>query len=139
MTSRHLFAVRPVTILRAVIRGIKDVNTLSVAIVAITIALNAGMGLAGLTASSFVLDNADRVRAPRSWVPFLGAIKLAGALGLLLGLLGIPIIGAAAAAGLVAFFVCAIGFHVRAGALSSIAFPGFFLALAGASLFVIAK
>jgi len=35
--------------------------------------------------------------------------------GLLIGLLGVPLIGTAAAIGLVLFFVCALYTHVRAG------------------------
>jgi len=43
----------------------------------------------------------------------LGILKAAGALGLLVGI-GVPIIGTAAAAGLVLFFVGAILIHLRA-------------------------
>jgi DoxX-like family len=43
------------------------------------------------------------------------ALKTAGAAGLLLGLIGVPVIGTAAAIGLILFFVCAIYTHVRAG------------------------
>lgn len=45
---------------------------------------------------------------PVSWVVFpIGTLKLAGALGLLVGLLGVPLVGTAAAIGLTLFFVCA--------------------------------
>lgn len=46
----------------------------------------------------------------------IGASKTAGAAGLLLG---IPVIGAAAASGILLFFVCAIYTHVRASDYSS--------------------
>ncbi|MBO0876647.1 MAG: DoxX family protein, partial [Pseudonocardia sp.] len=41
-------------------------------------------------------------------------LKTAGAIGLLLGLLGVPLIGPAAAIGLVLFFVCAVHTHLLA-------------------------
>jgi hypothetical protein len=52
---------------------------------------------------------------PESWLTFpIGTLKTAGAVGLLLGLVGVPFIGTAAAIGLILFFVCAIYTHVRA-------------------------
>ena len=51
---------------------------------------------------------------PESWLNTLGALKTAGALGLLLGLIGVPLVGTAAAIGLVLFFVGAIITHLRA-------------------------
>jgi hypothetical protein len=44
----------------------------------------------------------------------IGTLKTAGAVGLLLGLIGVPLIGTAAAIGLVLFFVCAIYTHLLA-------------------------
>jgi hypothetical protein len=49
---------------------------------------------------------------PESWLTLLGILKAAGALGLLVGI-GVPLIGMAAAAGLVLFFVAAIIVHLR--------------------------
>ncbi len=50
---------------------------------------------------------------PESWMTTLGILKTAGALGLLVGI-GVPLIGTAAAAGLVLFFIGAIVTHLRA-------------------------
>lgn len=51
---------------------------------------------------------------PPSWLTFpIGTRKTAGAAGLL-GLLGVPLIGTAAAVGLVLFFVCAVYTHLLA-------------------------
>jgi hypothetical protein len=50
---------------------------------------------------------------PESWMTMLGILKGAGALGLLVGI-GVPLIGTAAAAGLILFFVGAIITHLRA-------------------------
>ena len=54
-----------------------------------------------------------RARVPDSWMTTLGILKTAGALGLLVGI-GVPVIGMAAAIGLVLFFVAAIIVHLRA-------------------------
>lgn len=50
---------------------------------------------------------------PVSWLPTLGVLKAAGAMGLLLGL-RYPVLGAAAAIGIMLFFICAIVIHLRA-------------------------
>jgi DoxX-like family len=55
----------------------------------------------------------------------IGTLKVAGAVGLLFGLVGVPLIGTAAAIGLILFFVCAIYTHIRAGDYS----PQFGLAI----------
>ena len=44
----------------------------------------------------------------------LGTLNAAAALGLLLGLIGVPTIGTAAAIGLILYFVAAIITHLRA-------------------------
>jgi uncharacterized membrane protein len=57
-----------------------------------------------------------RAGVPESWLTFpIGTLKTAGAVGLLVGLLGVPVIGVAAVIGLVLFFVCAVYTHIRAG------------------------
>jgi hypothetical protein len=81
-----------------------------------------------------VLANMTKVGVPRSWLVPLGALKAAGALGLLVGI-GVPLLGVAASAGLVLFFVGAIITHIRAHAEAlSYAYPGTFLLLALGSL-----
>lgn len=105
-----------------------------VAVTGATILANGGMAAGGLGKAGFVVKNAAEVGVAPRWVPLLGALKAAGAIGLLFGLFGVRFIGTAAAAGLTAFFVAAICFHIRARVFYSIAFPGVFLALAVASL-----
>jgi hypothetical protein len=61
----------------------------------------------------WLLANMAKVGVPRSWLFPLGALKAAGALGLLVGL-GVPLVGVVAAVGLVLFFVGAILTHIRA-------------------------
>jgi hypothetical protein len=60
-----------------------------------------------------ILINMAKVGVSDSWITTLGALKAAGALGLLVGI-AVPLIGIAAASGLVVFFVGAIVNHLRA-------------------------
>jgi hypothetical protein len=108
--------------------------TVDVIVAIVTILANAAIGVADLVRADFVLTNSAKVDVPRSWLPILGVLKLAGAAGLLLGLLWVPVLGIAAATGLVAFYTGAVAAHVRARVLRNIAFPGAYLALAVASL-----
>ena len=59
-----------------------------------------------------ILINMAKVGVSESWLTMLGALKAAGALGLLVGI-RVPLIGIAAAVGLVLFFVGAIITHLR--------------------------
>ncbi|MBV8789417.1 MAG: DoxX family protein [Mycobacterium sp.] len=109
-------------------------NTAYVVITLFTATITAAIAVADLVPADFVLANSAQVGVPRSWLPALGAVKLAGAGGLVVGLLGLPALGIAAAAGLVLFFVGAVVTHLRARVLYNIAFPGAFLCLSAASL-----
>jgi hypothetical protein len=64
-----------------------------------TAIITAGIAVADLIPAGFVLANSAEVGVPRSWLPAPGAVKLAGAVGLIVGLLGLPALGIAAAAG----------------------------------------
>ena len=71
-------------------------------------------------------------RVPVSWLPTLGMLKLAGALGLLVGT-RVPLIGVAAAIGLVMFYVGAVAAHLRVRDYA-VGLPTAFLLLAVAAL-----
>ena len=60
-----------------------------------------------------VLINMAKAGVSESWITSLGILKAAGAIGLLVGI-GVPLIGTAAAIGLILFFVGAIIIHLRA-------------------------
>ncbi|HYB34676.1 MAG TPA: DoxX family protein [Mycobacterium sp.] len=109
-------------------------NTAYVIVIVTTAILTAAVAVADYISARFVLANSAKVGVPRSWLPTLGTLKLAAAVGLIVGLIGLPAIGIAAAAGLVLFFVGAVVTHIRARVLYNIAFPGGFLVLAIASL-----
>lgn len=99
-----------------------------------TAAINLWAAVADFSRARFVLGNASELDLPLTWLPGLGALKAAGAAGLLLGLAGVPLIGTAAAAGLVLFFAGAVGIHVWKRVFHNMAYPGVFLALAIAVL-----
>ncbi|MER7985316.1 DoxX family protein [Streptomyces noursei] len=103
-------------------------------IIVLTVMANAAIAVADLVRADFVLANSAAVGVPRSWLPWLGALKGAGAAGLLIGLLGFRPLGLAAAVGLVLFFVGAVVAHVRVGAYATMAAPAGYLGLAVASL-----
>jgi hypothetical protein len=69
----------------------------------------AGLDFAGADSVRAV---ADRVQVSRRWMVPLGALLACGAAGLLAGF-AVPMIGTAAAIGLVAYFICAVTAHVR--------------------------
>jgi hypothetical protein len=85
-----------------------------VVVTLLTIAANTLAATLDFVRYKQVLINAARVGVPESWLTMLGILKAAGALGLLLGLIGVPLVGTAAAIGLVLFFVGAIIAHLRA-------------------------
>ncbi|WP_435111114.1 DoxX family protein [Nocardiopsis synnemataformans] len=108
-------------------------NAVYVLVTVLAILANGGMAVADLLRARFVLANSAAVGVPESWLTALGLLKGAGALGLLLGLLGVPVVGAAAALGLTLFFVGAVVTHLRARNYA-LAYPLVYLALALGSL-----
>lgn len=105
----------------------------------VTILANAGIAVGDFLRIESVLANSAQVGVAPRWVPVLGALKAAGAVGLLLGLLGVPLVGALAAGCLILFFIGAVAFHVRARVFHNIAAPGIFLALAIACLVLVIR
>ncbi|MCM0674515.1 DoxX family protein [Micromonospora phytophila] len=111
-------------------------STAYVSVTLLTIAANAFSGVAALLHFKPIRPGMAKARVPESWLTFpIGTLKTAGAVGLLVGLLGAPVIGIAAGIGLTLFFVCAVHTHLLAADYS----PQFglavgFLLLAVASL-----
>ena len=99
----------------------------------LAIAANTFSGIASLVHFKPIIPAMARAGVPESWLTFpIGTLKTAGAVGLLVGLIGVPLIGTAAAIGLVLFFVGAVYTHVRARDYS----PQFGLAIGFLSLAV---
>ncbi|MFD6587752.1 DoxX family protein [Streptomyces anulatus] len=56
------------------------------------------------TRNEAITASMGKVGVPGTWFPWLASLKAAGALGLLIGL-GVPLIGSAAAIGVVLYFI----------------------------------
>ena len=84
-----------------------------VVVTLMAIAASTFVAIANFMRLEFVLVTAAKVSVPESWITMLGTLNAAAAFGLLLGLIGVPLIGQAAAAGLVMYFVGAIVTHLR--------------------------
>jgi DoxX-like family len=112
--------------------------SLYVVVTVITAIVTAAIAIPDFIPAGFVLANSAKAHVPRSWLPMLGVLKLAGAIGLLVGVVGLPVIGIAAATGLVLYFIGAVIAHLRARVFYNIAFPGAYLGLSAASLVLLA-
>lgn len=101
-------------------------STAYISVTILTIAANAFSGVAALLHFKPIRPGIAKVGVPESWLTFpIGTLKTAGAIGLLVGLFGAPVIGIAAAAGLTLFFSCAVHTHLLAADYS----PQFGLAI----------
>jgi len=88
--------------------------TAYVVVTLIAIAASTFVAIANFMRLKFVLITASKVGVPQSWMTVLGILNAAAALGLLLGLVGVPLVVTATAIGLVLYFVGAIITHLRA-------------------------
>jgi hypothetical protein len=87
-----------------------------VAYVAITVVAAIAYAVAAalnFTHNKSVAETAERLRVPASWQIPLGFLLAAGSLGLVVGF-AVPALGTAAGCGLVLYFLCAAGAHIRA-------------------------
>ncbi len=85
----------------------------------------------------WLLANMAKLGVRESWLPKLGLLKAAGALGVLVGI-SVPLIGVAAAVGLILFFVGAIITHLRSRDHYSLAMPTLELYARGPVAFALA-
>lgn len=69
-------------------------------------------GVLGLIGHDIPKSQARKLGVPGSWMPVLGTLLAAGALGLLTGI-AVPFLGTLAAIGLVLYFLGAFYAHVR--------------------------
>jgi hypothetical protein len=107
-------------------------STAYVVVTSLAAAANTYAATVDFTRPQWLLGNMAKARVPQSWLFPLGALKAAGALGLLAGIAVAPL-GIAASIGLILFFVGALITHVRAR-YWEIAAPVTFLLLALGSL-----
>ncbi|MEU6250515.1 DoxX family protein [Glycomyces sp. NPDC047010] len=106
-----------------------------VVVTLICIAANAVESVGNFMGAAWVKQNSRAVGVPDSWLPFLGVVKGAAALGLAAGFAWRPL-GIAAAAGLVVFFVLASALHVRERVFHNFYGPLAFLGLSVAALWL---
>jgi hypothetical protein len=113
------------------------VSAAAIAITLVAVAANGSAAILDFTRSPWVLGNMARIGVPENGLRTLGALKLAGALGLLAGL-AVPPLGVAAGLGLCAFFVGAVVVTARSGWYAHLPYPTGYLLLAAAALAVAA-
>lgn len=107
--------------------------TIYIAVTIFTAVANAYAAIVDFRRPQWVVDNITIWGGSYSWLFPLGALKAAGALELLVGIV-VPLIGMAAAIGLVLFLVGAIAVVMRARWYSHLALPSTYLLLAIGSL-----
>ncbi|GAA2760724.1 DoxX family protein [Actinopolymorpha rutila] len=103
---------------------------MSVAHIVVTLAAAAWVGFSALAVfmhAKWVVGSLAEYGVPRSWWPWLGTAKAAGAVGLVVGLF-VPFVGVAAGVGLILYFVGALITVVRARSYAHIPYPLLFLA-----------
>lgn len=107
------------------------------AVTVVSVIAYAYAAVLNLTHSRSVMREAETLRVPVSWQVPLGVLLGAGSLGLVAGF-AVPALGTAAACGLVLYFLCAAGAHIRARdtRVSALANWAAFFALAVATLTV---
>ncbi|MFB8005115.1 DoxX family protein [Nocardia sp. NPDC056000] len=101
-----------------------------IAYVTVTIIAAAWVGFSAfslLRRATFVTDPLVEYGVPQSWWTALGLLKAAGAIGMIVGLF-IPLIGIAAAIGLILYFAGAVITILRARSYKTVAFPLLYLA-----------
>ena len=108
-------------------------STVGVVVVALAAAANGCAAMLDFARSEWVLGNMRRLKVPATGLQVLGALKLAGAVGLLAGL-AFPVLGAAAAAGLCLFFAAAVAVTLRARWYAHLPYPAGYLLLSAAAL-----
>jgi hypothetical protein len=97
-------------------------HTAHVVVTAVAALMAGFSGTVLLLRAQWIVQALDEYRIPRSWWTWLGLAKVAGAVGLLVGL-AVPVIGVAAGAGLVVYFAGAVVTVVRARSYAHIPFP----------------
>jgi hypothetical protein len=87
--------------------------TIYVVVVVLAALANSVAAALNFVGAASVKATADRLRVSRTWMIPFGMLLAAGAVGLVSGF-AVPVLGEAAAIGLVLYFVCALAAHARA-------------------------
>ena len=100
---------------------------MSVVLVVVTAVWVGFSGVSLARRAGFVTQPLVEYGVPRSWWGPLAIAKLAGAIGLLVGL-AVPALGVAAAVGLILYFLGAVVTVLRARSYKTVVFPLLYLA-----------
>ncbi|WP_067687610.1 DoxX family protein [Nocardia jejuensis] len=92
----------------------ENVHIAFVTVSILGVLFNGAAAVTYLIGHDYPKTQADMKGIPRKYVPVLGTLLAAGAIGLLAGL-AVPILGTLAATGLVLYFIGAIAAHLRVG------------------------
>ena len=82
------------------------------AVTSLAALMNGYAALMNFVGAEFVKVVAEKVQVSQRWMVPFGILLAVGAVGLVVGF-AVPALGFAAAIGLVAYFICALGAHVR--------------------------
>ncbi len=97
-------------------------STAYIIVTLVAVALVAFSAGSALFHARWVVQPLTDYGIPRSWIPWLGTAKAAGAAGLLVGLF-VPVIGVTAGICLVLYFTGAVITVIRARRYSHVAYP----------------
>jgi hypothetical protein len=106
---------------------------ISIVVSALLAALISYSAILKLTHRPKVVEDYRRAGVPEQWLNPLAALLLTAAAALVIGIWW-PVAGIAAAAGLVAYFALAVGFHIRANDAKHAVTPVVLMLLAVAAL-----
>ncbi|WP_327163029.1 DoxX family protein [Streptomyces zaomyceticus] len=110
-----------------------EMSTTAVVVTAVAAFMAGFSGAAVFFRAAFVVEPLAAYGVPRSWWNRLGAAKAAGAVGLVAGFF-VPVVGTAAAIGLVLYFAGAAVTVLRARSYAHVPFPLIYMAPAVAVL-----
>jgi hypothetical protein len=91
---------------------LQSVHVTYVVITILAVLANGSAATLNFVGAKSVKVVADKVQVSRRWMIPFGILLASGALGLLIGL-AVPVLGTAAAIGLVLYFMCALSAHLR--------------------------
>ncbi|MFG2641100.1 DoxX family protein [Streptomyces sp. NPDC048370] len=113
-----------------------EMTTTAIVVTALAAFMAGFSGASVFLRATFVVEPLADYGVPRAWWNWLGAAKLAGALGLLVGFF-VPVIGTLAAIGLVLYFAGAVITVLRARSYGHVPFPLVYMAPAVAVLVIV--
>ncbi|MFF7443401.1 DoxX family protein [Streptomyces sp. NPDC008122] len=110
-----------------------EMSTTAIVVTAVAAFMAGFSGASIFAKAKFVVEPLAEYGVPRSWWNLLGAAKVAGAVGLVVGF-WVPVIGTLAAIGLILYFTGAVITVLRARAYGHAPFPLVYMAPAVAAL-----